>query len=112
MNEQAIAIPGCWDKDLAAYDDDHPCWRFCGGVMVVPRQYIGPLCAAVKAEYLNTLEQTRNVTWEVNVLARVEQSTHLPIWWYRADHNEQHVCKLSGNGVCRWPARLPIGFSP
>ena len=38
-NEQTIAIPGCWGSDYK-YDDSQPCWRFCGGVLVVPRQYV------------------------------------------------------------------------
>ena len=87
-NERAIAIPGCWDKGLVAFDDEHPCWRFCGGLMVVPRKYLHPLSVAMKREYLTGLEQTGNISWEVNVLARVELTTNLPIWWYQADHDQ------------------------
>jgi hypothetical protein len=85
--EQAIAIPGCWNRDYE-YRDDYPCWRFCGGVMIVPRPYVEPLHCAMQTEYARWLDKTGNISWEVNTLARVEeQRPDLPIWWYRADHN-------------------------
>jgi hypothetical protein len=85
-NEQAIAIPGCWGPDYD-YDDDHPCWRFCGGVMVVPRQYLAEFDLAMKEEYIYWLQRFHRISWEVNTLARVERRTNLPIWWYQADHD-------------------------
>jgi hypothetical protein len=86
--EKSIAIPGCWEKDYI-YSDDNPCWRFCGGVMVVPRQYVMQFDQAMKREYARWLEQTNNLSWEVNTLARVEREVlEAPIWWYKADHNE------------------------
>lgn len=87
-NEQAIAIPGCWEQGEFTYDDHNPCWRFCGGVMVVPRKYVRPLNQAMKNEYVRWLEQNHNISWEVNTLARVEYlEPDLPFWWYKADHN-------------------------
>lgn len=86
--EQAIAIPGCWEQGEFAYDDHTPCWRFCGGVMVVPRRYIRPLNQAMKNEYARWLQENNNISWEVNTLARVEYlEPDLPFWWYKADHN-------------------------
>jgi len=85
-DEKTITIPGCWDSDYT-YRDDQPCWRFCGGVMVVPREYVVEFDAAMKREYVRWLELHNKVTWEVNTLARVEQLTSLPIWWYKADHD-------------------------
>lgn len=52
--EQTIAIPGCWGEDYT-YDDRHPCWRFCGGVMVVPRKYVVAFDTAMKQEYVRWL---------------------------------------------------------
>jgi len=85
--EQAIAIPGCWGTDYT-YNDEHPCWRFCGGVMVVPREHLIAFDEAMKREYTRWLYRHNHVTWEVNTLARVERREELPIWWYKADHNE------------------------
>jgi hypothetical protein len=87
-SEQAIAIPGCWQKDQFPYDDNQPCWRFCGGVMVVPRRFVGSFNFAMKREYKRWLEKTGNISWEVNTLARLEQEDQdFPVWWYAADHD-------------------------
>ena len=88
-SEQAIAIPGCWDPDFK-YEDSHPCWRFCGGLMVVPRKFVMALDIAMKYEYMRWLAHTNNLSWEVNTLARLERlEKHLPLWWYKADHDAQ-----------------------
>jgi hypothetical protein len=88
-SEQAIAIPGCWQKDQYPYNDEWPYWRFCGGVMVVPRKLIEPFNHAMKREYVRWLEKTHNISWEVNTLARLEQQDlDFPVWWYQADHNQ------------------------
>jgi hypothetical protein len=86
-NERAIAIPGCWDKQRN-HDDRQPNWRFCGGVVVVPCRYVRKLDSAVKTEYMRCLKEDKLLTWEVNILARVEQRCpDLPIWWFRANHD-------------------------
>jgi hypothetical protein len=87
-SERAIAIPGCWEKDRYPYDDNHPYWRFCGGVMVVPRELIVPFDVAMREEYVRWLDLTRNISWEVNTLARLEErDPYFPVWWYKADHD-------------------------
>jgi hypothetical protein len=86
-NEHAIAIPGCWPRDYA-YQDDRPCWRFCGGLIVMPRVHAAAFNAAVKAEYKRHLRETNNLSWEVNCWARLEErNPELPLWQFRADHN-------------------------
>lgn len=87
-HEKAIAIPGCWDTP-GDRGDEHPCWRFCGGFLVVPRPYVFALDVAMKAETLAHLDRTNTVTWEVNTLARLELQRKLPLWWFAADHNEK-----------------------
>lgn len=87
-SEQAIAIPGCWEKDQYEYRDEWPCWRFCGGVMVVPRKFVWSFNIAMKHEYIRWLKETGNISWEVNVLARLEQQdSKFPVWWYKANHD-------------------------
>ena len=81
-----FAIPGCHQR--ADIRDDQPCWRFCGGFMVVPRSNVGPLKNLIQAMALLHASATKNITWEVNTLARVEQTDKLPIRWFAADHNE------------------------
>jgi hypothetical protein len=86
--ERAIAIPGCWRKNERPYDDLHPYWRFCGGVMIVPRKFARDFNLAMKGEYARWLAKTGNISWEVNTLARLEQEDPVfPVWWYAANHD-------------------------
>jgi len=97
VNDKDIAIPGCWDKHfMAPVSDAYPSWRFCGGVIVVPRLQIPALLNAVHTEVRKHTRQTKNITWEVNTLARVEQKDKVPIRWYQADHN---ATMFSGYGA-------------
>jgi hypothetical protein len=87
--ERVIAIPGCWEKDAYVYRDNWPCWRFCGGVMVVPRNYVADFNYVMQKEYKRWIESTKNVSWEVNTLARLElRGTKLPLWHYQANHDK------------------------
>lgn len=85
VKKNDLAIPGCWPAKPVR--DDQPCWRFCGGVMVVPRNEVSPLFTEVQANVARHLKRTHNVSWEVNTLARVELDHRVPIRWYKADHD-------------------------
>jgi hypothetical protein len=88
-SETAIAIPGCWEKNERPYNDNWPHWRFCGGVMVVPREFVAAFNFAMKHEYVRWLQETSNISWEVNALTRLEQrDPDFPVWWYKAGHDE------------------------
>lgn len=85
-----FAIPGCHDMhpDNIIVNDYFPCWRFCGGVLVVPRDRVHKLYKAIKRTALTHIDKTRNVTWEVNTMAEAEKTKVLPKFrWYQADHN-------------------------
>jgi len=82
-----VTLPGCWPKKRDI-DPAHPCWRFCGGVMVVPRALIKPFTAYAMGTAARRISETRNVEWEVNTLARLELLDQVPMAWYQADHNE------------------------
>lgn len=86
IKENDLAIPGCWTRDTIVLNDKVPCWRFCGGVMVVPTKQANKLYMAVRKNMRAHLQLTKNVSWEVNTLARIEPQ--LDIRWYQADHNE------------------------
>ena len=86
IKEGDFAIPGCWPK--GEVDDTHPCWRFCGGLMVVPREYVQAWKNLIQSVSLLHVAATKNVTWDVNTMARAEQTGKVPIRWYQADHNE------------------------
>lgn len=87
VRDNDLAIPGC-TREPAIVSDEHPCWRFCGGLIVCPRDKTLELATAVKENAIAHIKTTRNVSWEVNTLARVEKEGKLPIRWYQADHNE------------------------
>lgn len=86
VRDNDLAIPGCWPRDGLMISDLWPCWRFCGGLLVVPRKWTHMLFKTVKRSVLAHMHETHNISWEVNTLARIERE--LPIRWYEADHNE------------------------
>ena len=81
-----VQIPGCWPR--GDIDDSEPCWRFCGGFLVVPREFVQPLKNLLQAIVLLHASATQSITWEVNSLARAEQTEKVPIHWYAADHDQ------------------------
>lgn len=83
-----FAIPGCWEKGQAIINHWFPCWRFCGGVFVVPRKKVKPLFEAVMSTVIEQVDKHAMITWEVNTLARAEQAGLIKPRWYQADHNE------------------------
>lgn len=82
-----FAIPGCWGPDVPL-NDELPCWRFCGGLMVVPRAMLKPFFNDFKDRTMRNIRFKMNVTWEVNDLARMEKYGSVKPRWYGADHNE------------------------
>ncbi len=87
LDDKAIYAPGCWGPQVI--EASFPCWRFCGSVLAVPRQYVGELDYAVREEARVHIRSTKNVEWEVNTWARVEarRKFKLPWKWYKADHD-------------------------
>jgi hypothetical protein len=81
-----FAIPGCWSK--GEVNDEFPCWRFCGSFLIVPREHIQKLKNLIQSVALLYIGKHKHVTWEVNTLARVEQTSKLPIRWYLANHDQ------------------------
>lgn len=104
VQKDDFAVPGCVPKEGLLIADAWPCWRFCGGVIVVPAAATLPLFQLIKLEMRRHIKKTYNVSWEVNTLARCEK--HLPrLRWYYADHNETMFTNY-GDGLCA--ASLPV----
>lgn len=82
-----VTMPGCWLRKPDV-EPAHPCWRFCGGLIAVPRPLIRQFFKLSRSIALAQINRTLNVEWEVNTLARVELTDQVPILWYKADHNE------------------------
>lgn len=83
-----LQIPGCWALDTFRFDDTYPCWRFCGGLMVVPRTLVKSFALGAMGTAMQRLVETQNATFEVNTLTHLERKHKVPIQWYAADHNE------------------------
>lgn len=88
VKKDDLAIPGCWPRERPL-DDSQVCWRFCGGLMVIPRNQLAKFYVEFKDRTMRNLRLKMNVTWEVNDLARMEKYGSVPIRWYEADHNEK-----------------------
>lgn len=88
LDDKHIYAPGCWPTP-GPIESAVPCWRFCGSVLAVPARLASELDTAVRAEARQHINKTKNVEWEVNTWARVEQRRkwHLPFKWYAADHD-------------------------
>lgn len=84
----SVRMPGCWPKKQDV-PHDHPCWRFCGGLIVVPRPLVKPFTRLGMSTAARQIMATKNVEWEVNTLARLELLDQVPITWYQADHNQE-----------------------
>lgn len=86
LDDKAIYAPGCWDKPTVV-EAAYPCWRFCGSVLAVPRKLVDQLDFECRVAARKHISSTKNVEWEVNTWARVENKTKLPFHWYKADHD-------------------------
>jgi hypothetical protein len=87
IRKNDFAIPGCWPR-AAEYDDNVPCWRFLGSLMIVPRAEMRRLAECFISMTRLYIRLMKNVTWEVNTLARIEPYLDKSNFrWYEADHN-------------------------
>jgi hypothetical protein len=86
--ETHVTLPGCWKRTNIPISDDYPCWRFCGGLIICPRNKAVALCQAVMLDICQHISRTKRLSWEVNTLARVEQRDLVSFRQYQADHNE------------------------
>lgn len=85
VDDRGISVPGCWSRG-PVYDQS-PSWRFCGGLVAVPRGSLMDFDQAVKKEAKRHIAETNNVSWEVNTWSRMEERG-FPFHWYSADHNQ------------------------
>jgi hypothetical protein len=83
LPKDRIVIPGCWSLPCPGIHD-RVCWRFCGGLFVVPDELVDSF---VDATLLECARLDDLAIWEVNVWASVEHS--LPILWTYGDHNDR-----------------------
>lgn len=78
---EKVTLPGCWCPCIPS--PHQVCWRFCGGLVVCPRDQVEEFREGV----LSVLQRSEILTWEVNVWTVLEQESNL-FSWYRGDHND------------------------
>lgn len=105
QNYGVVQLPGCWGA-TPGIRDDYPCWRFCGGVMVVPAVLLHQYALLMMHTAGQRLLQSNLVTWEVNTMSHAELlSLHpqhmVPMVWYQADHDETMFTNYMKGYQCR-----------
>lgn len=90
-----IMIPGCWAQGLPM-DVNAIQWRFCGGFLLIPKQFIPEFFQHSK-NVLNdfcTMSQYK-LTWETNVWYIIEvYAEQHNIEWYYADHDDSMILNM------------------
>lgn len=89
-----VTIPGCWNYGTRIYLD-YINWRFCGTMLIMPRNHLHKFYNAIKDCYTHFIISDNILTWEVNVWYYVEYSQAKDyIKWYYALHNDTMVDNL------------------
>jgi hypothetical protein len=87
-----ITIPGCWSH-MPACDVNRVNWRFCGGLLIIPRRFLSSFYDHSK----NVLKDfctlpIYKLSWETNVWSVIEYCAEKEnILWYQADHNDSMI---------------------
>lgn len=89
-----ISLPGI--SDLAPLDDTCCTDRFCGSIIIVPRDLVKRFHVEMKEMTKRRINDTHTVSWEINYLARIEQECSLPIHQYRASWGESMFTNYRG----------------
>jgi hypothetical protein len=85
-----IIIPGCWGKGYS-FSFNTVNWRFCGGVLIIPKSHIESFYNYSKIILKNEYNIPNfKLTWETNIWNLIEQIYYKndEIQWYSADHND------------------------
>lgn len=93
FKDDVLYIPGCWDfkmRDLN-YLSNNIVWRFCGGFLIGDKQSIVNFYNASNDNFLNFLNETKRLVWEVNYWAWLENQNLISPVWYFAHHNDSIV---------------------
>lgn len=92
---EKITIPGCWPH-MPACDVNRVNWRFCGGLLIIPRRFLSSFYDHSKNVLTDfcTLPIYK-LTWETNVWSVIEYCAEKEnIMWYQADHNDSMIMGL------------------
>jgi hypothetical protein len=94
LPSDAIVVPGCWERgagEVTAFDAllTRVSWRFCGGVVVVPRGLVDLFHYHILAACEEIRVRSGLAIWEVNVWDYLESTGRMAFQWKKGDHNER-----------------------
>lgn len=89
---EKITIPGCWSH-TSACDVNIVNWRFCGGLLIMPRSFLDRFYDHSKNVLTDFCTMPiYKLTWETNVWSVIEYCAERDnIVWYAADHNDSMI---------------------
>jgi hypothetical protein len=90
-----IIIPGCWSFGRP-FTVNSVNWRFCGGILVIPRKHVLTFYEHSKNVLNDFCKQSNyKLTWETNVWNIVEFcAMKNDIAWYFADHDDSMILNI------------------
>jgi hypothetical protein len=88
---EKITIPGCWKKGHA-FSVNKVNWRFCGGILIIPKKYIQSFYdySKITIDEFCSLPDLK-LTWETNIWNIIEERyfKNDEIHWYSANHDDR-----------------------
>ena len=92
-NKKFISLPGCWNFKINDINNlmDNIVWRFCGGFLLGDKETITNFYTISNYNFVNFLNQTKTLVWEVNYWAWLEGIGLISPIWYLADHDDSIV---------------------
>jgi hypothetical protein len=93
INDKFIVMPGCWDYKINNINtiNNQIAWRFCGGFFIGDKASLINFYNVSIARFVEFLNLTKKIVWEVNYWAWLEGCGHINPIWYLADHNDSII---------------------
>jgi hypothetical protein len=93
---KGLYIPGCYGQ--RNIDLNRICWRFCGGFFIGDKDSLEEFYNLYQQKFRELVENTKILSWEVNIWAIFEKYYNWKPIWYLADHNDS-MLNLASNSV-------------
>lgn len=93
INEPFLVVPGCWNFKVNDINilNNSIAWRFCGGFFMGDKQTLLNFYDVSISHYVEFLNLTKKIVWEVNYWAWLESNCYINPIWYNADHNDSII---------------------
>jgi hypothetical protein len=92
LKDNIMLLPSCWSKDESIDNillvSDGIYWRFCGGFFIGDRMSMLDFHRCYEEYYLEFLEDTKKILWEVNFWAWIEYKSYWNPEYYISIHDD------------------------